>query len=472
MGKLKGGGKGSKKPKDSKAADKAKDLYTEAVDALAAAAGGDWLGPAHTPEQVKDALESTQGMNTDALREKKDDIARGGRPTNIKNKGLMKKIATALAGAVGGLIADQLLEKAYEWWRSDEQSQTYGEQVSEGADSIDAAEDLACEQAKDMCDQTKQQVERLAALLGTIDKTEFPDQYQGVLESADSLINQCGSSVVALAEDRDVCISEIFNQLIKAGSDICGEPVSEVPLACTQPCATPPPPPPPVCPPQSAPPAPQPTASIPAAAPPPAPPAQAVPETPVMTGTPEPVAPAPTAVPPASTSAAPPPVAPASLTPPCPPDKPMVPSLPTPEAPAEKPMPEPVTKPAAQDEPPVKETKPEPPTPQPCEEDEPMVAEKCNDPCADTATSSLTAIFGIGVAVAIIGAIISAAEEFLVPPEAPAPAPEPPPPPKENVPEPPPPPKESVPEPPPPPKESVPEQELVSSGVARKAGAW
>ncbi|MEJ5997547.1 hypothetical protein [Corynebacterium sp. H130] len=474
MGKLKGKSKGkspSPAGKDN-AFDKAKELYRDAVDALSSVAGGDWLGPKHSPEKVADALDSTKGINTDGLRKTSKDIADSGRPTSLKEKGLFEKASTALLGVVGGFIADQLLEKAWEWWRSDEKSQEFGKDVSDAADNIDSAQEDAGEQAREMCSKTKDEVDGLAALLAIIDKTEFPAQYQAVLEAADRLINECGSGVIDLASARDDCVCAHYDCLIERGTEICEEPVSELPKACqtTPQCVEPAPAP--QCPPASPPPTVGPPAPAPAPppAPAPTPPPQPAPGTPQA---PVPVEPATKECPPEK----PAPPAPKE----CPPEKPDVPA--PKKCPPEKP---PVTEPVT--------VEPE----KPCEDKDFEIIGEAKP--AEDCSSGIVTIIGIGVAIAIIGALITAAEEFLTPPEVPAPEPppeptpvEPPPPPKQVVPEP------SPVEPPPPPKQGIaaaapveapvaqpvvdtapveeapleePPAEPVGSGVARKAGAW
>ncbi|MEJ6012727.1 hypothetical protein WG936_02555 [Corynebacterium sp. H127] len=476
--------------KKKKGTDAAASLYDDAVEALRNAAGGDWKGPAQPPEQVKDAIESTKGLDTDVLRESADDLVGGGKPDSIKGKGLLKQLGGMLMGVISGLIIDEIWSKAQEWFENDEQNTELSNSVSEAAESIDKVTAESSQANEMVCDSTKSQIQQLCALLATIDKTKFPDEYEGVLRSADGLINECASSVVGISNDRDRCIADIFNQILECGAQICNTECTPLPAACD--------------------------------APPAAPPAQECESTPAMptapatsTGGGGGAAPAPTPAPTPS-SPAPAPVEPSPQ--PAPPvTKPVTQGCP--EEPVKKPAP-PVTKPVTQDCPEEPVKKPAPPVTKPVTQDCPEEPVKkpavdacpeepeseCEDKPEDTCESSdamsgLTAVLGIGVVVAVIGAIVVAAEEFLQVPEPPVPEPapepappapvEPPPPPKQNVPEPPPPPKQNVPEPPPPPKQNVPEPppppepapepapapELVGSGVgstgqARKVGAW
>ncbi|WP_156193171.1 hypothetical protein [Corynebacterium kalinowskii] len=493
------GGKGKGKGKGGKGTESAKNLYDEAVEALRNAAGGDWNGPAHPPERIHDALDSTKGIDTDALRDKTRDIANGGRPEGMKSKDILRKISLALAGLVGGLVAETVLEKAYEWWRSDRDSQEFGSEVTEGADKIDEAEDSTCAIAENLCSSTNSQVKQLCLLLGLIDKSENPDQYRDVLCAADSLVNECGNAVIGLAQDRDRCLSDIYNAIIQRGAEICGEKVSDIPAACDAPTA-----PAGVSTPPAASPA------TPPATPCASEPASAAPVVPASA----PPAPIKSVLEPASACDKPEPVktVPAAATPPeaKQPDLKLPgvkqPEVELPERQAPCPEPEHKCETSAQD---VEPTKVEP-------AESECVEEAPKPECPESGGSSIASVLGIGIAIAVIGALVMAAEEFLsAPPEPPVPepapnpvpepepaaaepppppkqnVPEPPPPPKQNVPEPPPPPKQNVPEPPPPPKQNVPEpppapapepapipepahpeKELVGSGIARKAGAW
>ncbi|MFV8394708.1 hypothetical protein [Corynebacterium hindlerae] len=441
---------------------KAQRLYDEAVEALRVAAGADWNGPAHSSDKVAEALNSTEGIDTNELRQKQTDITSGGRATGVKNGRVLPQIGVMLVGIIGGAIAETLISKAWDWIASDEKAEEFGEDTTKAADRLDDVEKTTGECAEKLCSETKSTVSQLCSLLRMINKEKHPEEYRAVLSAADSLINQCGSGVMGLAAERDTCVSDIYNQLIQRGSEICGEEIQPIPLACEQPVECPPAPPCDVAP-ASAPPAPAPAgpapspapATTPAAAPPATPPAPEVSHAP---------APAPVA----------PPVQPATVEPPVEKLPEKIPEL----------VPEPKT-PA-----PVQPSAVEPPAVKDCETpaDVPEEPADCESE-ADTAecdSSPLAAVLGIGIMVAIIGVIITALEECVAAPEPEAPpaaeppppvAEEPPPPPKQHVP--PPPPKQHVPPPPAAPEPRVvaepppaPEPELASSGVARKAGAW
>lgn len=199
-----------------------KQMYEEAVEKLKEVAGGDWAGPAHPPERVEDALDSTKGLDTDTLRKKARDLADAGRPVAIKAKGILEESGKFLLGFIGGQIADHLVEKVLEWWRSDEKTQEYRDQVKECADRVDDAEQTTCEQAEKMCTSTNEQITALCQVLRSIDRDKEPELYCEVLSSADALINECGGAVIDLARERDRCISDCYNIIIQCGAQICG----------------------------------------------------------------------------------------------------------------------------------------------------------------------------------------------------------------------------------------------------------
>ncbi|QMV86088.1 hypothetical protein HW450_05065 [Corynebacterium hindlerae] len=462
---------------------KAQRLYDEAIESLRVAAGADWNGPAHSSDKVAEALNSTAGIDTNELRKKQTDITSGGRATGVKNGRVLPQIGAMLVGIIGGAITETLISKAWDWIASDEKAEEFGEDTTKAADRLDDVEKTTGECAEKLCSETKSTVSQLCSLLRMINKEKHPREYRAVLSAADSLINQCGSGVIGIAAERDTCVSDIYNQLIQRGSEICGEDIQPVPLACEQPVECPPAPPCDVAP-ASAPPAPAPAPAPAGPAPGPAPATTPAATPPAPPTAPE-VSPAPTA----------PPVQPATV-----------------EPPVEK-LPEPTFEPKTPA--PVEPSAVEPPAVKDCEApadvpEEPADCETETD-TPECDSSPLSAVLGIGIMVAIIGVIITALEECVAAPEPEAPpaaeppppvAEEPPPPPKQHVPpppvaeEPPPPPKQHVPpppvaeEPPPPPKQHVPpppvaeeppvvaepppapEPELASSGVARKAGAW
>lgn len=514
MGKL-GGGKSKKSSKGT-----AKESYREAVDGLKATAGSDWNGPAHPPERIDKAIDSTQGLNTDSLRESAEKLLRGGRPGGLLSKIGIKGIGSGLAGVIGGMILENLLEKFWEWIKGDEDTAALNETTKEAAKSIDDVEKHADDAVENMCSETKSQVQSLCAALSATDKTKQPERYRSLLCAADSLINQCGSSVLGLTKGRDECVGELYDVVLQHGAEVCGKELSDMPAACenvapcpTEPACVPTPPTtePPSIPGSSAPTAPAASQTAPAPPPSPAP------------------APAPS---PAAQERAPEPVPAKVATPP---------EKPTPEAPAmgcgcketatesrvdtsakhcschETTSVEKVEQcvSAAELKTETAQATTIEKTAESCLSGTDTVLQQTEE-CTSSQSDIVCTAVGIGLVIAVIGAFITAAEEFLalpdpVAPEPPAPEPapappapvayEPPPPPKQVAPEPvvyepPPPPKQVVPEAPapvtqeptaqepvpptefeqapvaPPPVETPPEQELVGAGQARKAGAW
>lgn len=193
--------------------------YGAVVSALQGASGGMYRGPAKPEGQLREMYQTIEGLDTNSLREAA--VAAVGGTNEARIQGWIGPLLKFFGTVGGGMIASELAERAFDWFKNRNEVEEVSEAASKAADAIDSTVTESDQGMMHIVQQLLDIVSALTQILGSIDRSKFPQEFQDCVQTGADLVDQAGEMLEGLCADRDDAISQCFSALTDHGKQVC-----------------------------------------------------------------------------------------------------------------------------------------------------------------------------------------------------------------------------------------------------------
>ena len=200
--------------------------YRDAVSELHAASRGHWAGPSVPEEDLAERYRSLDGLDTGELREGAREAVGGSDPTPVR--GWITQILKLVGTLGSGMLANELYNKAQEWFHNRDEVEEVGAAADRAADAVDETAVNADEGTAQILGQLVQVISEISVQLAQIDPQDHPEAFLACVEAGAVLIDQAAAMIGGLCADRDTAVAQCYGSLLEHGTAVCSEPEPEL----------------------------------------------------------------------------------------------------------------------------------------------------------------------------------------------------------------------------------------------------